>query len=215
LTSRLGPARKPLVIAPPQAKRPAREKKPVKSQAVPPPPVPPSPKLPNDWLELSQRRDRDEDPEATKPALKVQPATEVASPDDWTLVRNAGGQSGWVLTRRIFMAIPDEVAQYAEGKRITSYFSLGKNDGKDTWLWTTCEPGPQDHEIEGFRIFTWNARRKRYETTYIQRRIVGYYPVLVNGTSFSLLIEKDGARVRQRFTLTGNRVKLNGEQPES
>ena len=37
----------------------------------------------------------------------------------------------------------DEVAQYSEGHRITSYFSLGKiKDGdqqKDIWLWTTAE----------------------------------------------------------------------------
>jgi hypothetical protein len=103
------------------------------------------------------------------------------------------------------------VAQYAEGKRITSYFSLGKIDGKDTWLWTTCEPGPQDHEIEGFRIFSWNPRKKRYETSYIQRRVIGFYPVLVNGSSFSVLLQKDGVRVRQSFTLIGNHVKLVGQ----
>jgi hypothetical protein len=196
-----------LVIAPPKVKRPTREKK-VDSKIVPPPPLPPAPKLPTDWLELSQMRDPDEN----EPPPKPQPAAETAPPDDWSLIRNASGQTGWVLTRRIFMAIPDEVAQYAEGKRITSYFSLGKIDGKDTWLWTTCEPGPQDHEIEGFRIFSWNPRRKRYETTYIQRRVIGYYPILVKGTSFSVLLDKDGKRYRQHFTLIGNRVKFDGEE---
>ncbi len=212
VTPRKGTPRKKLVIASTKAKRPTREQKPVKSKAVPPPPLPPPPKLPADWLELSRMQDPDE-LEETKPAPKTQPAPEPAPPDDWTLIRNASGQVGWVLTRRIFMAIPDEVAQYAEGKRITSYFSLGKIDGKDTWLWTTCEPGPQDHEIEGFRVFSWNPRRKRYETTYIQRRVTGYYPVLVKGTSFSVLLEKDGKKVRQSFTLIGNRVKFDGEEP--
>ena len=41
------------------------------------------------------------------------------------------------------MGIPDEVAQYAEGHRIVSYFALGETqDGdqkKTTWLWTTVE----------------------------------------------------------------------------
>ena len=210
---RNGPPRKPLVIAQPKPKRPTREKKSAVSKIVPPPPLPPPPKLPADWLELSRMRDPDEIEE--KAPAKPQPAAETAPPDDWTLIRNASGQTGWVLTRRIFMAIPDEVAQYAEGKRITSYFSLGKTGDKDTWLWTICEPGPQDHEIEGFRVFTWNARRKRYETTYIQRRVIGYYPVLVNGSSFSVLIEKeDGKRYRQHFTLTGNRVKLDSQELE-
>ena len=39
--------------------------------------------------------------------------------DDWNLVRTLDGKVGWVLTRPLSMAIPDEVAQYAEGHRIT------------------------------------------------------------------------------------------------
>src|SRR5438067_5264963 len=43
-----------------------------------------------------------------------------------------------------------EVAQYAEGRRITSYFPLGEtHDGtavKPTWLWTTVEHGMQDRK---------------------------------------------------------------------
>jgi hypothetical protein len=208
---RKSPPRKPLVIAPPRPKRPTRPKKTVASKAIPPPPLPPPPKLPADWLELSRRRDPDEE-EDVKAAPPEKP--EPAPPDDWTLIRNAKGEAGWVLSRRLYMAIPDEVAQYAEGKRITSYFSLGKIDGKDIWLWTTCEPGPQDHEIEGFRVFAWNPRRKRYETTYIQRRVTGYFPVIVKGGSFSVLLDKNGKRVREHFTLVGSRVKFDGEQPE-
>jgi hypothetical protein len=211
VTPRKGAPRKPLIVASTKPKRATREPKPSKAKAVPPPPLPPPPKLPADWLEMSRMEDPEE-PIEPKPAPKPQPPPEAAPPDDWTLIRNASGQVGWVLTRRLFMAIPDEVAQYAEGKRITSYFSLGKIDGKDIWLWTTCEPGPQDHEIEGFRIFSWNPRKKRYETTYIQRRVIGFYPVLVNGSSFSVLLQKEGVRVRQRFTLTGNHVKFEGQE---
>jgi hypothetical protein len=210
-----GAPRKPLVVAPPKAVRPTRERKGAKSKSLPMVQLPPPPRPPADWLELSRRRDPDE-PDETKPAPAPKAAApEPAVPDDWTLIRTASGQAGWVLTRRIYMAIPDEVAQYAEGKRITSYFSLGKVDGKDTWLWTTLEPGPQDHEINGFRVFMWNPRRHRYETTYIQRRVTGYFPVLVKGASFSVLLEKnDGKRYRQHFTLIGNRVKFDGEQIE-
>ena len=34
--------------------------------------------------------------------------------EDWTLVGISKTQAGWVLTRNLVMAIPDEVAQYAE-----------------------------------------------------------------------------------------------------
>ena len=61
--------------------------------------------------------------------------------DYWSLVRTPTGQSGWVLTRLISMAIPDEVAQYAEGHRIVSYLPLGyvqdEDQKKPIWLWTT------------------------------------------------------------------------------
>ena len=38
----------------------------------------------------------------------------------WTLVRNKQGLAGWALQGRLIAAIPDEVAQYSEGARITS-----------------------------------------------------------------------------------------------
>ncbi len=209
---KVGIKRKPLVIAPPRPPRPVKAKKPKKENAITMPPLPPPPAVPLDWLELSNQRDPDEqDPKPPTPPVVAAPVP----PDDWTLIRTASGQAGWVLTRRIYMAIPDEVAQYSEGRRISSYFSLGKVAGKDTWLWTTLQPGPQDHEIDGFRVFMWNPKRNRYETTFIQRRVTGYFPVLVDGSSFSVLLEKeDGKRYRQHFTLIGNRVTFDGEQPE-
>src|SRR5512140_1860897 len=88
--------------------------------------------------------------------------------DQWSLVRNHEGQSGWILARRLVMAIPDEVAQYAEGKHIVSYFALGKvQDGdalKPTWLWTTSVSRTAPYDFDSFRVFTWSLRRHRYET---------------------------------------------------
>jgi hypothetical protein len=141
--------------------------------------------------------------------------------DDWSLVRIPDGRAGWVLTRMLVMAIPDEVAQYAEGHRITSYFSLGAvRDGdqvKQHWLWTTLAAPLKPYEFDSFRIFVWNARRHRYETAYIERNLVGYFPVDVepapaNGSAtrqFSLLLrEKDGKIYRRRYAFAGYRVRL-------
>jgi hypothetical protein len=117
------------------------------------------------------------------------------------------------------MSIPDEVAQYAEGHRITSYFSLGAvRDGderKETWLWTTSVGLGEDHDFDGYRVFSWNLRRHRYETTYIQRRERGYFPVLVKGAAFSVCLETpDGAsRVRKEYLLEGHLVHATGSRP--
>jgi hypothetical protein len=127
------------------------------------------------------------------------------------------GDVGWVLTSRLYMAIPDEVAQYAEGRRITSYFSLGEvQDGdqkKHHWLWTTIGERNQPHDFEIFRVFIWNTRRHRYETAYSERNRIGYLPVIVKGQTFSLCMEKDGQRVRRAYELQVNVVRLLGEEP--
>src|SRR5262249_53631159 len=142
---------------------------------LPPPPKPPSP--PADWVELS-RSPADEAEAAveaeSKPAVRA---------DGWSLVRTPTGQTRWGLTRLISMAIPDEVAQYAEGHRIVSYFALGEIADADTkkkiWLWTTTTDSHAPWDFDSFRVFTWSLRRHRYETAYIERNIKGYAPVLV------------------------------------
>ncbi len=185
--------------------RPKEQKK-EKPSKIPSPPAPPVPPPPPHWLELSKEI---EPPELNEP----QPQGPV---DDWTLVRTGNGQSGWVLTSGLYLMIPDEVAQYAEGHRITSYFSIGKvRDGdqqKDIWLWTTSETLDEDHDFDSYRVFTWSLRHHRYETAYIQRRERGFFPVLAKEGEFSVCLERDdGSRERIQYTMMGNAVRNTGE----
>ncbi len=175
--------------------------------SVPPPPSPAAPAPPVDWVALSKER-----------GVEADADTPPTAQDDWTLIRTSGGQSGWVLTSRVYMSIPDEVAQYAEGHRITSYFSIGTvndhGEKKDIWLWTTAESLGQDHDFDSYRVFTWSERKHRYETAYIQRRERGYLPVIAKEGEFSVCVEdKTGARVRKQYTLTGNTVRPAGVKP--
>ncbi|HVW11073.1 MAG TPA: SH3 domain-containing protein [Bryobacteraceae bacterium] len=175
-----------------------------KKDAVPPPPAPTAPAPPVDWIALSKERGVDADAD-TPPVAQ----------DDWSLIRTASGQSGWVLTSRVYMLIPDEVAQYAEGHRIVSYASIGKIDDngelKDIWLWTTIESLGQDYDFDSYRVFVWSLRHHRYETAYIQRRERGYLPVLAKEGWFSVCVEdKNGDRIRRDYTMTGNTVRPAG-----
>lgn len=197
---------------PARPERRSKQKKGGKSK-VPPPPLPPPPAPPENWMALSKPLETNPEPVEPKQE-KEEPA---APPDDWTLVRTASGQCGWVLTHRIFLAIPDEVAQYAEGKRITSYFSLGKTqDGdkvKDIWLWTTITSGVHNYDFDSFRVFVWSLRHHRYETAYIQRRVTGYYPARAGEGTFTVILEgDDGQRHRKKFSMEGNRVRFDGEE---
>ena len=126
--------------------------------------------------------------------------------DDWSLVRTPEGKAGWVLSRALFMAVPDEVAQYAEGHRITAYVPLGEvKDGsavKKNWLWTTASPGVRASEFDSFRVFVWSTRRHRYETAYVERGVTGYYPVEV--VSIPGQQEKGFALIMEETPRAGN-----------
>jgi hypothetical protein len=206
---RTPPERKPLIAAKPKAPAPARKRS---DSKYPLPPMPPAPPLPPNWKELSRT------PPEVRQAIEAAQAANAAPRDDWSLVRNAKGESGWVLSRRLYMAIPDDVAQYAEGHRITSYFPLSdvQDEGvvKHTWLWTTIGSGDQPYDFDSFRVFTWSLRRHRYETAYIQRNVQGYFPVLQKPGGFSVcVVNNAGVRVRRSYSFIVTTVRLAGEQP--
>ena len=228
--------REPLIqhaIAPKKA--PAAKKEPSSRFRIPPPPLPKPPHPPADWVALSRPGEADETESQETPEEKPAKTGEKPVPTDrWSLVRLSSGQTGWVLTRLTSMAIPDEVAQYAEGHRIVSYFSLGKigDDNKDIWLWTTISDGVHPYDFDSIRVFVWSIRHHRYETAHIERNLRGYAPVRLsnvdyNGAArgkapsaagkypgFSVCVEnKEGRRVGRSYALLGNVVRSAGEEP--
>jgi hypothetical protein len=201
-------------ILPPTPKKVLPKKK-GREPAIPPVPMPKPPALPSDWQDLSKTETEDtEEPDAAP-----------LPTDDWSLVRAADGEAGWTLTRWLDMAIPDEVAQYAEGRRIVSYFPLGSlRDGdqsKNIWLWATIGGGSRAYDFDNFRVFIWSLRHHRYETSYIERNVTGFSPVLLETVTFagaqypgfSVCAEKkDGVRYRREYALLSNVVRFAGER---
>ncbi len=181
------------------------------------PPSPKPPKAPENWQELSAERINGGESTADLKAQKDKEAADRKAGDlkrpvtleNWTLIRTKDKQAGWVLSRNLIMAIPDEVAQYAEGKRITSYFDLGTvNDEekgvKHHWLWTTIS-GHAPYDYDAWRVFLWNRRRHRYETSYRLRDLEGYFPVRVDpadpnvfGRTFHLITKDEDGKLRAR-----------------
>jgi hypothetical protein len=230
LAPRAAPQRKSLVPAP--VKKVPAKKKPRTSAKIALPPMPPPPAPPADWQEISKT------PPEIQP-VKAEPKEPAPiAMEDWSLVRTAKGESGWVLTRRLFMAIPDEVAQYAEGHRISSYFPLGegiKDEDKvrRNWLWTTIGQSTAGYDFDSLRVFIWSLRRHRYETAHIERNLKGYFPVRLEQVAygapaktrkgetvsntypgFSVCVEKkDGTRARRSYAFLTNIVRFAGERP--
>jgi hypothetical protein len=147
--------------------------------------------------------------------------------DDWYLLRLANGQAGWVLAAGMYSGIPDEVKQYAERRRITSYASLGKTEAgegaaKDIWLWTQAETGKLPYDFDVFRVFKWSGRAGGYQTIKIEYGLEGYLPVVTypqletrhgTGPAFSVIVEKNEQRLQRTYVVLSFRVQLVDEKP--
>jgi uncharacterized protein YgiM (DUF1202 family) len=167
---------------------------------------------------------------SSKPAKSAEPVLE-----DWYLVRDDQGRVGWVLGRMVDVDVPLEVAQYAEGQRFVAFFVLdqvpdtenGVPKSVPQYLCVLTEP--HDGELFDFnqiRVFTWNARRHRYETAYREHGLDGVLPVTVGSENFDkegtlptfiLRVKDDTGTVSQRKyklnTPIVKRVLAPGEQP--
>jgi SH3 domain-containing protein len=109
--------------------------------------------------------------------------------EDWWLVRDPEGHTGWVLARMMDLDVPLDVAQYAEGQRIQAFFVLDEVQGDDKkipeYLILLSEPKDgMPFDYNQVRVFTWNVRRHRYETAYRERKLEGFFPVTVGRESF-------------------------------
>ncbi len=165
--------------------------------------------------------------EETKQGNEPPPPAAPVPSDDWYLIRMKDARTGeeragWVLARQVWMAIPDEVAQYAEGHVVTAYLPLGKAGAtdKNNWLWTTTSSKSEPYDFDSFRVFVWSTKRSRYETAYIERNVKGWYPIEPQnvpgeeGRAFSLVLQdKDGKVYKKTFAFSGYRVKLVSKTP--
>ena len=216
-----------------KAEQPVPRRRRARAVKAGPPPMPSGPKPPPNWLALSSVRE-DPDPEIATPepppqrlllshALPEKTEAEKANLlEDWSLVRTHDGRVGWALHRYLVMSIPDEVAQYAEGHRITSYFSLGEvrdreRDGvKHNWFWTTIKKRAESYQFDAIRVFTWNTRRHRYETAYRETGLRGYYPVQARTspqTEFTFIVEEGpGQYIKKTYSFNGYQVRVTAKE---
>ena len=153
--------------------------------------------------------------------------------EDFWLVRTAQppARAGWVLGRMVDFDVPLEVAQYAEGQRIVAYFMLDQvQDGdKKVPQYLVALTEPKDglpFDFNQIRVFTWNARRHRYETAYRERNFFGLLPIRTGEEDFGKegrlpvfsfrIQDENGNPAERKYKLNTpivRRVLAPGEQP--
>ncbi len=149
-----------------------------------------------------------------KPASDESQSSKPVMPilEDWWLVRDPDGHVGWVLARMVDLDAPLEIAQYAEGQRITAFFALNQvTDGdKKVSQYLVLLTEPKDgmpFDYNQVRVFTWNVKRHRYETAYRERNLNGMLPVTVAQENFDkegtlpvfvLRVRDDDGKVTER-----------------
>jgi hypothetical protein len=145
----------------------------------------------------------------------------VRMPEDWLLVRDADGSTGWMLERFADMNPPFDVGQYREGLRLRGWFVLHRelDDGVERpwYLWVTVRRlAGLPYDFDEIRVFTWNPTRDRYETAYRERNMIGFYPIEVSMTEpargsaplFKLNVEDEaGNRLEKSYMMEGRLVR--------
>ncbi len=211
--------------------------KPLPPGATPPPAAQPSGQPP----QSGQAQQAGQAP-AAAPAAKPEPPAKKAEPaakgkkgkagkkerrlkpagpdmEDWFLVRGKD-KAGWAVARMIDMAIPDDVAQYAEGKPIVAWQVLNEvvsdDQKKAQYIWATSDEAGLPYDFTGIRVFIWNMRHHRYETSYRERNLRGVYPLAVGKAqlktgevpTFTITtLDNAGNRVSRELVLLGNVVR--------
>ena len=127
-----------------------------------------------------------------------QKAVAVATPagppmEDWWLVRDSQGRTGWLLSRMMDVDAPESLTRYGEGQRFVGAYVLGRvndpeapMDDKDVPEYVTVlspYKAGLPYDFDQVRVFTWNAKKHRYETGFRERNIEGYLPVEIKMAS--------------------------------
>jgi hypothetical protein len=151
-----------------------------------------------DWAQVSDEKESGSDEEASKKEDWFLVRGIATRPPGEGTIRNSavmnttqpGDQSipiaGWVVARFISLDLPDPVREGTSSANIRpiAWFELNRvsdPEGDHPQYLVAGERGAEGQpcDFTTLRVYTWNARRTRYETAYIENDLCGALPIRV------------------------------------
>lgn len=106
--------------------------------------------------------------------------------EDWLLARGESDEgialAGWVLGRFIELDLPDPLRDLGSGIRFIAWRELNRVlalDGEKPQYVAAGVVGGEGQpcDFTHLRVYTWDSKRGRYETAYVESRLCGKLPI--------------------------------------
>jgi len=148
-----------------------------------------------DWVQVADEKESGEPAEtkkedwflirgvATRPpgegVVRNSAITNTTQPGDQTIPI-----AGWVIARFVSLDLPDPVREGAESANIRplAWFELNRvsdGEGEHLQYLAAGARGPEGLpcDFTTLRVYTWNSRKTRYETAFIDNNLCGVFPI--------------------------------------
>ena len=149
-----------------------------------------------DWVQMTDEKESEGEPAETKKEDWFLVRATATRPPGEGVVRNSvittttqpGDQSipiaGWVVARFVALDLPDPVREGAESANIRAlaWFELNRvtdDQGEHSQYLVAATKGPEGGpcDFTTTRVYTWNSRKSRYETAFIDNNLCGAFPI--------------------------------------
>ena len=178
-----------------------------------------------DWVQVSDEKENS-NPEdtkkedwflvrgvATRPPGETTAKTGAAIPSTATAPGDGSAPiAGWVVARFLELDEPDPVREGAGSANVrpVAWFELNRvadENGEKSQYLLAATRGPEGQvcDFSNLRVFTWNKKKTRYETAFIQNDLCGALPIRVGvgpkGEPEFRIRVMDGAKEEQTYRL--------------
>lgn len=150
-----------------------------------------------DWVQVSDEKDTGNEPQEAKKedwflvrAVATRPPGDTGARAVETTTTQPGDQSvpiaGWVVARFVELDLPDALRDETNSANIRpiAWFELNRVSdpaGDKVQYLVVGAHGPEGQPCDFVtaRVYTWNLRKERYETAFIENNLCGQLPVIV------------------------------------